>query len=55
MVFKKPQVEREELIAALQDVLQRLVDESAKGEKTANGNGRKHGRGWSELGREPGA
>ena len=60
LVFRKPQVERDELIAALQDVLQRLLEESARPEPSAqepreqaNGNGRKHGPGWSEAGREP--
>ncbi|HET9299115.1 MAG TPA: hypothetical protein VFO11_04170, partial [Candidatus Polarisedimenticolaceae bacterium] len=60
LVFRKPQVERDELIAALQDVLRRLLDDSAHPEPTeeepaehANGNGRKHGPGWSGIGREP--
>ncbi|HEX5044541.1 MAG TPA: ParB/RepB/Spo0J family partition protein [Candidatus Polarisedimenticolaceae bacterium] len=60
LVFKKPQVERDELIAALQDVVRRLLEEGAAPERSteeptehAHGNGRKHGRGWSEVGREP--
>ena len=60
MVFKKPQVERDELIAALQDVLRRLLDEAARPEAEAaeptehpNGNGRKRGPGWTGVGREP--
>jgi ParB family chromosome partitioning protein len=59
MVFRKPQVERQELIAALQDVLLRLQDEATKVEASpahdapANGNGRKRGKNWPDLGREP--
>ena len=57
MVFKKPQVERQELIEALQNVLERLREEAAKGdsaeERQENGNGRKRGRNWPELGHEP--
>ena len=60
LVFRKPQVERDELIAALQDVLSRLIDEASRPQQPeeepaeeANGNGRKHGPGWSGIGREP--
>ena len=60
MIFRKPQVERQELIAALQDVLLRLQDEATKVEASperedapANGNGRKRGKDWPDLGREP--
>ena len=60
LVFKKPQVERDELIAALQDVLRRLLDETSLPEaqrdeatEHANGNGRKHRPGWGDMGQEP--